>query len=184
ILKKPFYVYEHMRIHAVFDYMNKKKVHLALVKDENGLIVGIVTLEDIIEEIVGEIQDEHDVEEDRLKASQEQGSLKSGIVLEGHVNLRDLQNDYDVKIPLNDNYSTLAGFILDMLGNNFPEQGQIIVWEGFSFEIYKVDNLEIKEIKISDVDGERHLFSKQESDLDGKPDSKPANVTFAKDKSE
>ena len=185
ILKKPFYVYEHMRIHAVFDYMNKKKVHLALVKDENGLIVGIVTLEDIIEEIVGEIQDEHDVEEDRLKANQGQASLKSGVVVEGHVNLRDLQNEYDVKIPLNDNYSTLAGFILDMLGNNFPEQGQIIVWEGFSFEIFKVDNLEIKEIKISDVDGERHLFSKQDSELEGKSEpSKPSSVTFAKDKSD
>ena len=183
ILKKPFYVYEHMRIHAVFDYMNKKKVHLALVKDENGLIVGIVTLEDIIEEIVGEIQDEHDVEEDRFKVNQGQASLKSGIVVEGHVNLRDLQNEYDVKIPLNDNYSTLAGFILDMLGNNFPEHGQIIVWEGFSFEIFKVDNLEIKEIKISDVDGERHLYSKQDSDLGDKSDSsKPLSNGLSKDK--
>ena len=91
--------------------------------------------------------------------------------MEGHVNLRDLQNEYDVKIPLNDNYSTLAGFVLDMLGNNFPEEGQIIVWEGFSFEIFKVDNLEIKEIKISDVDGERHLFSKQDSDIGEKPEA-------------
>ena len=62
-LKDPFFVYEHMKIQAVFDHMNRKKVHLALVKDENGLVVGIITLEDIIEEIVGEIQDEHDDDE-------------------------------------------------------------------------------------------------------------------------
>ena len=172
VLKKPFYVYEHMRIHAVFDYMNKKKVHLALVKDENGLIVGIVTLEDIIEEIVGEIQDEHDVEESSVRKNLESGSLKSGIIVEGHVNLRDLHADYEVKIPLNDNYSTLAGFVLDMLGNNFPEEGQIIVWEGFSFEIFKVKNLEIKEIKIRDVDGERHLFSKQGAEAENEEPGK------------
>ena len=78
------------------------------------------------------------------------------------MSLRDLDTDYDVEIPLNDNYSTLAGFILDMLGNNFPENGQIIVWEGYSFELTSVDEFEIKEVKIKDVDGEKHLYNKKE----------------------
>ncbi len=161
-LKAPFFVYEHMKIQAVFDHMNRKKVHLALVKDENGLIVGIITLEDIVEEILGEIQDEHDDEEWEGEDEFDQSELIEGIVVEGTISLRDLYNDYDIKIPLNDNYSTLAGFILDMLGNNFPENGQIIVWEGLSFELAKVDEFEIREIRIKDVDGEKHFYSKKE----------------------
>src|SRR5690606_13461435 len=153
---------EHMKIQAVFDHMNRKKVHLALVKDENGLIVGIVTLEDIVEEILGEIQDEHDDEEWEGEEEFNQAALAEGIIVEGSISLRDLYNDYDIKIPLNDNYSTLAGFILDMLGNNFPEEGQIIVWEGLSFELVKVDEYEIREIRIKDVDGEKHFYSKRE----------------------
>lgn len=162
-LREPFFVYEHMKIQAVFDHMNRKKVHLALVKDENGLIVGIITLEDIVEEIVGEIQDEHDEDEDEITKEYEESDLINGVLVEGTISLRDLYNDYDIKIPLNDNYSTLAGFILDMLGNNFPEDGQIIVWEGYSFSLIKVDDYEIREIKIKDVDGEKHLYSKRES---------------------
>lgn len=178
-LKEPFFVYEHMKIQAVFDHMNRKKVHLALVKDENGLIVGIITLEDIIEEILGEIQDEHDHEEEDVKKEYEEMDLEVGIIVEGTTSLRDLYTEYDIKIPLNDNYSTLAGFILDMLGNNFPEDGQIIVWEGFSFELEKVDDYEIREVRIRDVDGEKHIFSKsraheedgesEESDEEDKP---------------
>ncbi len=160
-LKAPFFVYEHMKIQAVFDHMNRKKVHLALVKDENGLIVGIVTLEDIVEEVLGQIQDEHD-EEEWEGEEDNQNSLIDGIVVEGTISLRDLYNDYDIKIPLNDNYSTLAGFILDMLGNNFPEEGQIIVWEGLSFELEKVDEYEIRDIRIKDVDGEKHFYSKRD----------------------
>jgi putative hemolysin len=163
-LKSPFFVYEHMKIQAVFDHMNRKKVHLALVKDENGLIVGIVTLEDIVEEILGEIQDEHDDEEWEGEGEFNQSELIKGIVVEGSISLRDLYNDYDIKIPLNDNYSTLAGFILDMLGNNFPEEGQIIVWEGLTFGLDKVDEYEIREIRIRDVDGEKHLFSKRDAE--------------------
>ncbi|MDC1174613.1 hemolysin family protein [Bacteriovoracaceae bacterium] len=160
ILKEPFFVYEHMKIQAVFDHMNRKKVHLALVKDENGLVVGIVTLEDIVEEIFGEIQDEHD--EDEIVTSKEaiHAELEEGIFIEGTLSLRDLYNEFDIKIPLNDNYSTVAGFILDMLGNTFPEQGQMIVWEGFSFELTTVEDYEIKGVKVKDLDGEKHLYSK------------------------
>lgn len=163
LLKEPFFVYEHMKIQAVFDYMNRKKNHLALVKDENGVVVGIVTLEDIVEEIVGEIQDEHD--EDELAAAEngEEADLGEGIYIEGSMSLRELYNEFDIKIPLNDNYSTVAGFILDMLGNTFPEQGQMIVWEGFSFELNNVEDYEIKEVKVKDLDGEKHLYSKNGS---------------------
>ena len=166
-LKEPFFVYEHMKIQAVFDHMNRKKVHLALVKDENGLIVGIITLEDIIEEILGEIQDEHDEEEESINKEYQISDLETGIYIDGSLSLRDLYNDFEIKIPLNDNYSTVSGFILDMLGNNFPEEGQIIVWEGLSFELKKVQDYEIREIRIQDVDGEKHYFSKREANSAG-----------------
>ena len=149
-----------MKIQSVFDHMNRKKVHLALVKDENGTVVGIVTLEDIIEEIFGEINDEHDDVEEKEKHLEE-ANLEDGIVVDGDMSLRELHSDYDIKIPLNDNYSTLSGFLLDMLGNTFPELGQIIVWEGLSFDLELVDNHVIKQVRIKDVDGEKHIFSKK-----------------------
>ncbi|MBD65163.1 MAG: hypothetical protein CME62_08150 [Halobacteriovoraceae bacterium] len=145
-INEPFYVYEHMKIQAVFDHMNKKKVHLALVKDENGLMVGIVTLEDIMEEIFGEIQDEHDDEEDIIQKD-DSADLEKGIVVPGAISLRDLDSEYDIHIPLNDNYSTLRGFLLDMLGNNFPKKGDVLFWDGLSFELLQVED-EIEEVKI------------------------------------
>jgi putative hemolysin len=161
LLKPPFFVYEHMKIQGVFDHMNRKKVHLALVKDENGTVVGIVTLEDIIEEIFGEINDEHDDVDEKEKLLNE-ANLEEGIVVEGDISLRELYSDYDIKIPLNDNYSTLSGFLLDMLGNTFPEQGQIIVWEGLSFDLEVVEDHVIKQVHIKDVGGEKHIFSKKQ----------------------
>lgn len=155
-LKKPFFVYEHMKIQAVFDHMNRKKVHLALIKDENGTVVGIVTLEDIVEEIFGEIMDEHD-DEEKADGSGDLASV-DGILVSGQISLRDLDSNYDIKIPLNDNYSTLAGFLLDRMGNNFPKKGMMLFWEGYSFQLEKVDNYEISLVKIHDVEGEKHLY--------------------------
>lgn len=153
-VKPPFFVYEHMKIQAVFDHMNRKKVHLALVKDENGLVVGMLTQEDIMEEIFGEIQDEHDEETDGVPGVESE----EGVLVPSTISLRDLYNEYDIKIPLNDNYSTLNGFLMDQLGNNFPKKGFMVIWEGYSFEMTRVKNYEIKEIKIKSVAGE-HLRS-------------------------
>jgi putative hemolysin len=141
-----------MKIQAVFDHMNRKKVHLALVKDENGIVVGMLTLEDIMEEIFGEIQDEHDDEEDEIPGVKSE----EGILVPSTISLRDLYNEYDVKIPLNDNYSTLNGFLMEQLGNSFPKKGHLIIWDGFSFELVRVKNYEIKDVKIKSVNGE-HL---------------------------
>ena len=160
-LKPPFFVYEHMKIQAVFDHMNRKKVHLALVKDENGIVVGMLTLEDIMEEIFGEIQDEHDDEEDGIPGVESE----EGVLVPSTISLRDLYNEYDIKIPLNDNFSTLNGFLMEQLGNNFPRKSHMIIWDGYSFELIRVKNYEIKEVKIKSVAGE-HL---RKSDND-KPD--------------
>lgn len=151
-LKPPFFVYEHMKIQAVFDHMNRKKVHLALVKDENGIVVGMLTLEDIMEEIFGEIQDEHDDEEDEIPGVKSE----EGVLVPSTISLRDLYNEFDIKIPLNDNFSTLNGFLMEQLGNSFPKKGHLIIWDGFSFELVRVKNSEIKEVKIKSVTGE-HL---------------------------
>lgn len=160
-LKQPFFVYEHMKVQSVFDNMNRKKVHLALVKDETGLVVGIVTLEDIVEEILGDIQDEHDPIEKDVQEEYDKEDAENGLILDPSISLRELYHDFDIEIPLNDNYSTLTGFVLDMLGNNFPEEGQIIVWEGLAFEVLDVKDNELKKVKIRDVDGEKHIFSKK-----------------------
>ncbi len=182
LLKAPFFVYEHMKIQSVFDHMNKKKVHLALVKDENGTVVGVVTLEDIIEEIFGEIHDEHDTEEAALHHANSE-NWEDGIRVRGDITLRELDSDYDIKIPLNDNFSTLSGFLLDMLGNNFPEQGQIIVWEGLTFDLEIVDDHVIKKVRIKDVDGEKHIFSKRKhAELVEQNDIDAHNLIHNKDK--
>lgn len=164
-LKPPFFVYEHMKIQAVFDHMNRKKVHLALVKDENGTVVGMLTLEDIMEEIFGEIQDEHDDEEDGIPGIEN----AEGVLVPATISIRDLYNEYDIKIPLNDNYSTLNGFLLEMLGNNFPKKGHLIIWEGYSFELVRVKSYEIKEVKIKSTTGE-HL-REPDAEVDQKSDN-------------
>lgn len=151
IVKNPFFVYEHMKIQAVFDHMNRKKVHLALVKDENGMVVGIVTLEDIMEEIFGEIQDEHDDEEDSIPEG-EHDPLSGGISLPATINLRDLSSEYDIEIPLNEDYVTLNGFLLDILGNSFPVEGNILFWEGYKFTLVTVHDHEIQVVKIEATD--------------------------------
>ncbi len=151
-IKPPFFVYEHMKIQAVFDHMNRKKVHLALVKDENGLVVGMLTLEDIMEEIFGDIQDEHDDDEDLIPGVES----ADGVLVPSTISLRDLYNEYDIEIPLNDNYSTLNGFLMEQLGNSFPKKGNMIIWDGYSFELMRVKSSEIKEVKIKSTNGD-HL---------------------------
>jgi putative hemolysin len=168
-LREPLYIYEHMKLQAAFDYMNRKKVHLAMVKDENGIVVGIVTFEDIFEEIFGEIQDEHDTDEAVIVKYHE------GVVIPGSTSLRDLYSHYDIKIPLSDNYSTINGFLLDKMGSTVPKKSMILFWQDLSFHILHVDDGEIKKVRIKDIGGDNHVFAKPTSKK--KKPTDPASTT-------
>ena len=145
LVRPPFYVPETKKISSLLEEFQKNKVHMAIVVDEYGGSSGIVTLEDILEEIVGDIVDEFDEEEDFYTKINEQTYLFDGKVLLGDfykvLNCNDTIFD-DVK----GDADTLAGLILELKGE-IPLLHEKISCKQFQFTIEAVDNRRIKQIK-------------------------------------
>ncbi len=116
--------------------------HFAIVVDEYGEVLGIVTLEDILEEIVGDISDEHDIEMEGVQIESD-----GIIVAEGKVTLRDLNRRFEWRLP-DEEASTIAGLILHE-ARRIPEIGQVFTFHGFTFEILERKRNQITSIRIS-----------------------------------
>ncbi len=149
LLRSTFYVPEVMKIGELLREFQRRKTHMAIVVDEYGGTAGVVTLEDIIEEIVGEIQDEYDVEEKQCRLI---GDGK--IVADGRVNISDLEEQTGLGLPEDDGYETLAGFLMARSGY-LPAEGAILNWQGWRFTIK-----EANEKRIGMVEIERSLQEK------------------------
>ena len=142
-VKKPFFVPEVMKVSRLLTEMQRRKTHLAVVVDEFGGTSGIVTLEDVVEEIVGEIHDESDVEEKRLKV------LSDGVILaDAAVSIRDLENHLGVDFPENGDYETLGGFLTATAGR-VPPAGSLVVWGGLTFTVKAADDRRVQKVEIS-----------------------------------
>jgi gliding motility-associated protein GldE len=147
LLREPFFVPENKKLDDLLKDFQSMKNHLAIVVDEYGGTSGLVSLEDVIEEIVGDISDEFD--DDDLSFSQIDAK---NFIFEGKINLKDFYRIITVDETLFEGRKgeaeTLAGFLLEILGN-FPKKGQLLVFENCTFLIEAVDKKRIKQIKVT-----------------------------------
>jgi putative hemolysin len=142
ILHPVHLVPETKKVGVLLKELQKRRTHIALVIDEHGSLSGLVTLEDLIEEIVGDIQDEYDWEE-RPVERQRDGSL----VVEGTVSAADLREKYQVPIPESSEFETVAGFMLDVLGS-VPKGGEVVTVGGYRLTIVDVEKTRISKVKV------------------------------------
>ncbi|HWP85957.1 MAG TPA: hemolysin family protein [Terriglobia bacterium] len=139
---------ENKRIDQLLEEFQRRRRHMALVVDEFGNTVGLVTIEDVLEQIVGEIQDEYDWERPPGMRLGERT-----LVLDGSVNLRDLENQYDIALPREQGFETLAGFLLDQLGH-IPRPGESVVYGNWRFTVMEVDHNRIAQVRLDETDAQ------------------------------
>ncbi|WP_206099011.1 hemolysin family protein [Paenibacillus nanensis] len=148
ILHKPYFVPESKRIDELFNELKKEKVHMAIAIDEYGGIAGIVTTEDLLEEIVGNIYDEHDEEDKDIEQLNDRSFL-----IRGDLSLRDVQEFLRIDLPLQA-FDTLSGFIVGRLGT-IPNAGDKLVLEynGVEFHAEIVSEKRIEKVRVLLTEG-------------------------------
>jgi CBS domain containing-hemolysin-like protein len=161
-LKPPFFVPEQMKISRLLKEMQRRHVHLAIVVDEFGGTSGIVTLEDVLEEIVGEIQDEGDAEAAPVKALGEGVWLADAAVplhdLEAYLNGQPAgpagegegagERAHELHFPEAGDYGTLGGFVTARAGR-VPAVGASLAWEGLTFTVRAGDERRVTRVEIA-----------------------------------
>jgi putative hemolysin len=141
LVKPPFFIPETLKISNLLREMQKKRVHMALVIDEYGGVSGLVTMEDLIEEIVGEIRDEYDVESPVIQLGD--GTL----LIDASISIKDLKDDYLIEIPESTEYETLGGFLLTTL-QRIPRIGDTVEAEGKKLTVSEMVGQRIAKVKM------------------------------------
>src|SRR5271157_2951453 len=121
----------------------QRKRHLAVVVDEFGSTAGVVSVEDVLEQLVGELEDEFDVASTQPVVT----DANAPLVLDGSINIRDLETQYELQLPQDEGFETLAGFVLSRL-QKMPAGGESIDYEGRRFVVEKMDGHRIASIRI------------------------------------
>ena len=142
LLKKPYFVPDTMEISILLKEMQRRRQHMAIVSDEYGTTAGLITLEDIMEEIFGEIMDETDVD-DRIER------LKDGsFIIDASYSIRDLENRLNLNLPESPDYETLGGFVLNQL-QLIPRGGEIVNYSRYRFTVVGIEGRRITKIKMN-----------------------------------
>lgn len=142
VAMKPYFVPETSPLDEQMREFLKRRSHFALVVDEYGSLRGLITLEDILEEIVGEIADEHDTEADQTLTPNAAGDY----TVEGGMTIRDLNRQMDWHLP-DDEANTVAGLVIHM-AQSIPEQGQVFSFHGYRFEVVTRRDNRITKLRI------------------------------------
>lgn len=142
IQKKVLYTPETKKLSSLLQEFRKKQVHLAIVVDEYGGTEGLITIEDILEEIVGDISDEYDEDEELYRALPD-GSF----VVDAKMSILDIEEQLGIHIPQDADYDTLNGYIYQSLGT-IPQKGFIIHHDDFELEVLRSNEKSVEEVRI------------------------------------
>lgn len=143
VVKPPFYVVDTAKLEEVLRQMQRGKSHFGFVVDEHGGVEGIITLEDLLEEIVGDISDEHDEEVTEQIYPQEDGSY----LLDGNLVVRDLNRRLGLNLPVSEAYTTVAGFLMSESGQ-ILSAGETVKFNGHIFKVEEVDKRRILKVRM------------------------------------
>jgi CBS domain containing-hemolysin-like protein len=157
MLRQVYFTPESKRVSELLQELQKTRVHVSIVVDEYGGTAGLVTIEDILEEIVGEIQDEFDVEEPECVP------LPNGLgyILGAGIRLHDAIELLGLDLP-HDESDTLGGFIYDQLGK-VPVAGETVQWGGALFEVLSVSDRRILKVKVTYAPREQDAHGQQDN---------------------
>jgi putative hemolysin len=140
-LRKPVFIPDTAKMDNAIRMLQNAQTHMGIVVDEHGGVQGIVTVEDLIEQIVGEIQDEHDVEVDAV-VSRPDGSS----VIDASISVRELNERLSLQVPESSQYITLAGFLMRVAGRLLKE-GETVTWESHQFQVEQVMGRRIMKVR-------------------------------------
>jgi putative hemolysin len=145
IIRVPSFIPISRKADSLFTELQKTKVHMAVIIDEYGGTFGIVTIEDLLEEIVGNIFDEYDEEDDEVMKLDE-----NTLLMGGTLSLHDVERHIKIKFPT-EQYDTLSGFLIGQIGNipNVQQKVQTIKFDDFIFTIKQADEKRITKVKVS-----------------------------------
>ena len=146
LMSKPWFIPDTTTLLQQLQLFRARREHFAIVVDEYGDLQGIVTLEDILEEIVGDINDETDIESIDLIGIKKSADKKS-LIIDGQLPLRDLNRRYNWNLN-DENAVTLAGYLLDAT-RSIPQEGQKFIFEGFEFEVLKRSKNQLRSIRVT-----------------------------------
>ncbi len=147
LIKAPYFIPETMKISKLLKEMQRKRIHMALVIDEYGGVSGLVTMEDLLEEIVGEIRDEYDIESPVVQLSD------GTFLVDASISIRDLEEDYRIEIPESTEYETLSGFLLTAL-QKIPKVGDVVEVENKKITISEMVGQRIAKVKLEKLPDE------------------------------
>lgn len=150
IMRKPFFVPGSKHVSDLLEEFQRQRIHMAIVIDEFGGTDGLVTLEDIIEEFFGEIQDEYDAEPEQLIPLDD-----DSIRADGRLSIWDIEEHFDVAFPEDSDYETLGGFILSEHGA-VPVPGTEIAWHGLLFTVLEADEKRVGSVRIERIPEPQH----------------------------
>ncbi len=141
VLRPPYLVPESKNISDLLQEFRQRRVHIAIVIDEYGGTSGLVTIEDLIEEIVGDIQDEYDLEEEWL--IEEEGGA---VLVDGRLNVEEFEEHFSIKIE-REKFDTVGGYVVEMLGR-VPAQGERLEFDDLNLLIVDADPRAVRQIRV------------------------------------